>query len=817
MRTITFFVFFILYNLSVLAQEPEYPEDVYYSYQFGNPALTGAGNIVAYGNDMLYLARDIGQTYMFVYDKNNNQKPYGLAKWDGKGWILESPGYLNVNDLIIYGSNLIAAGSFTSINNQPFNYIASWDGSSWLELDGGTNGEIYTLATDGVTLFAGGSFSRVGDTLGSHVALFDGIHWYPMYDEGELAQGTNGEVLDLEASSTDIYTAGGFGTAGGRNVSNIASWTRNPRWNNLSSGTNNKVRAVTWSAFGPVIGGDFTTAGGATVNGVAMFNGTDWQPMGNGANGQVLELTTVSGEAVGYGRFLSPYEYTIARFRNDQWEELGNQTKTITVNNMVSDGQYIWAGTHSSYTKGAYLGGLAYWDTQRWRTLSNALGGYWNANEAVNALQLWNDGSIIAAGNFSLAGGDSIAAICRWNGEMWDDMGAPFAGLSYAAVNTMQMYMNKLYVAGNFTDIAGSGSSNIGAWDGITWSGVAGGVSGEIFALEVFDNQLYAGGDIWQVNGVSQYKIARWDGAQWLGFDNPPSGPVYSFLNSGGMLYVGGLFTVYQNNASFTGIAAWDGSVWHDVGGGVGGVTYPTVRAIAEGTDGIYIGGTFSTVGSNAANNIARWDGAQWHTLGDGLDGDVYVIYTNGNDVYAGGNFTTADGDTVWSFARWDGAQWHRMGNGMHLDLNYPANATVKALLGTEQGLWIGGNFSQAGVYLSNKIAFYSDFKLVTALDENTPKALPENFRLFPAYPNPFNPYTTIAYALPHAAHVRISVYDISGRKIRELLDEVQPAGRHNTRWQGLNHLGQKVPSGLYFVRMQADNFEQSSKIVLLK
>ncbi len=817
MRILSFFFVPILLVMSVMAQQPQYPEDLYYSYRFGNPALSAAGNIVAYGNDMVYLARDIGQSYMVVYDKNNNQKPYGLAKWDGKGWMLESPGYLNVNDLVVYGSNLIAAGRFTAINSQPFNYIASWDGSSWLDIDGGTNGEIYTIATDGTNLYAGGSFSRAGDTVASHVALFDGINWYPMYDEGELAQGTNGEVNDLAISSTGIYVAGAFGTAGGRNVSNIASWARNPLWSNLSSGTNNRVRAVAWSALGPVIGGDFSKAGGADVNGISYFDGSDWQPMGNGANGQVLKLTTVSGEAVGYGRFASPYEYIIARFRNNQWEELGSQTNTITVNNMVSDGQKIWAGTHTSKTKGAYLGGLAYWDTERWRTLSNAIGSYWNANEYVNAMALWNDGSIIAAGNFSLVGGDSIPAICRWNGEMWNDMGAPFANLPYASVNAMKMFMGKLYVAGNFTDIAGSGSSNIGTWDGNIWGGVESGTSGEIFTLEEFNNQLYVGGNIWQINGVSQYNLARWDGSQWLTFDNPPGGTVYSLLNSDGLLYVGGAFTVYQNNEAFSGIAAWNGSAWQDVGGGIAGVTYPTVRAIARGTDGVYIGGTFTTAGSTNANNIARWDGSVWHTLGDGVNGDVYSIYTNGNDVYVGGNFSTANGDTVWSIARWDGSQWHRMGNGMHLELNYPASATVKSFLGTNDGLWIGGNFSQAGVYLSNKIAFYSDFNLVTSLQDSPNGTSPDNFQLYAAYPNPFNPLTTIPYALPRTAHVRISVYDIAGREISELIDETQPPGHYEIRWQGLNHLGKKVPSGLYIIRMQAGGVEQNKKILLIK
>ncbi|RMH60807.1 MAG: T9SS C-terminal target domain-containing protein [Calditrichaeota bacterium] len=810
-------LFIIVLVFPALSQDFEYPEDAYYSNRFGYPALSGGGNIVAIGNDMVYIARDIGQANMISFDKKGYQIPYGLAKWDGNGWTLMAPGYLNVNDLIVYGTAVIAAGKFTEINGEPFNYIASWTGGNWQSLDGGANDEIFTLATDGNSLYAGGRFTRIGDTTASHVALFDGIFWYPMYDQGELAQGTSGEVHDIDAGVSEVYVAGSFGTAGGQNVSNIAAWSRNPFWKNLSTGTNNLVRAVTWSAAGPVIGGDFTTAGGSSdVAGVAYFDGSDWQPMGAGANGQVLELTNISGEAVGYGRFDSPYEYSIARFRNGQWETLG-ATSRITVNNMVSDGANIWAGTHTSYTQGTYLGGLATWDGERWKAPSLALGGYWNAADAVNTLALWTDGSLIAGGSFALVGGDSIKALCRWTGDGWQDMGRPFKDLSYAAVNAMQIYNGKLYVAGYFDDIDGTGSANIGMWDGSTWSGLQTGTSSTIYALGVHNNQLFVGGNFWQVNGQTQYNIASWDGNQWHLFDNPPSGTVYDFLSDDTLLYVGGAMTAYENNSALYGIAAWDGAHWQDVGGGVGGVYQPTIRALVRGADGLYAAGLFTTAGSVNALNIARWDGQQWHALGEGLNGEVHGLYANGNDIYAGGNFVTADGDTVWSIARWDGSTWHRLGNGMHLELNYNATATVKSFLGTEEGLWIGGNFSHAGVYYSNKIALYSDFDPVSDLEKGQKAVRPNDFRLYNAYPNPFNPETTLRYALPRASVVRIDVYDLTGKRVHVLEKGFQTAGTHRVGWNGMNEKGRPMPSGLYIIRMRAGGFEQSRKVVLIK
>jgi hypothetical protein len=90
--------------------------------------------------------------------------------------------------------------------------------------------------------------------------------------------------------------------------------------------------------------------------------------------------------------------------------------------------------------------------------------------------------------------------------------------------------------------------------------------------------------------------------------------------------------------------------------------------------------------------------------------------------------------------------------------------------------------------------------------------------RLFDAYPNPFNPTTTIKYTIKERAHVSLRVYNAAGQLVRTLLDEVQaPDQIQPVTWDGANNAGQTVSSGVYFYKLSTKNFSQTKKMVLLK
>ena len=93
----------------------------------------------------------------------------------------------------------------------------------------------------------------------------------------------------------------------------------------------------------------------------------------------------------------------------------------------------------------------------------------------------------------------------------------------------------------------------------------------------------------------------------------------------------------------------------------------------------------------------------------------------------------------------------------------------------------------------------------------------PTIFSLSQNYPNPFNPTTTFQYALKDEAAVTIKIYNILGKEIITLVNETQPAGYQSITWNGTDHSGNPVPSGIYICQMNAGNYTKSQKMVLMK
>ena len=89
---------------------------------------------------------------------------------------------------------------------------------------------------------------------------------------------------------------------------------------------------------------------------------------------------------------------------------------------------------------------------------------------------------------------------------------------------------------------------------------------------------------------------------------------------------------------------------------------------------------------------------------------------------------------------------------------------------------------------------------------------LPKTFALYQNYPNPFNPETKFLFDVPVQANVEITLYDLLGRKVTTLVNEIKPAGRYSVNWNAANNA-----SGVYFAKMFSEHFSQVRKIMLMK
>ena len=101
----------------------------------------------------------------------------------------------------------------------------------------------------------------------------------------------------------------------------------------------------------------------------------------------------------------------------------------------------------------------------------------------------------------------------------------------------------------------------------------------------------------------------------------------------------------------------------------------------------------------------------------------------------------------------------------------------------------------------------------VSILDET----LPVTFNLYNAYPNPFNPMTTLGYDLPEDGFVNITVYDMMGRKVKTLVNSLQTGGYKSVKWNAMDNQGHLVPAGAYLYKIEFSYFVVTRKMILLK
>jgi hypothetical protein len=99
-----------------------------------------------------------------------------------------------------------------------------------------------------------------------------------------------------------------------------------------------------------------------------------------------------------------------------------------------------------------------------------------------------------------------------------------------------------------------------------------------------------------------------------------------------------------------------------------------------------------------------------------------------------------------------------------------------------------------------------------TSISVPDPVVLPSSFALDQNYPNPFNPNTTFQFALPRKEHVSVSVFDLLGREVATVFSGELNAGVHRRQWDG-----SALPSGVYFYRLQAGDFMDTKKLIVLR
>jgi hypothetical protein len=417
----------------------------------------------------------------------------------------------------------------------------------------------------------------------------------------------------------------------------------------------------------------FATAGGIDVNNIARWDGAAWHSLGNGITGG--ELTSgvcalavdVRGNLYVGGRFNEAGDARaddIAHWDGSAWQPVGDglgEGLDYYVDALAVDRQgKLYAGGRFDIAGAIRANKIARWDDAAWHPLGSGVAGDEGENylTGVSALALDGQGGLYTGGVFTTAGGIGANHIAYWDGTTWQALGEGVNGKIHALVFDGR---GNLYAGGAFTTAGGVNANHIARWDGMAWSPLEEGMDGSVYSLAVDDQgNLYAGGDFTNAGTVNAYYIARWDGGAWHALGSGMNDQVYSLAaDAQGNLYAGGMFTT-AGSVSAKHIARWDGMVWNSLGEGVdGGEFYSNIYTLAVGDqENLYAAGYFTTAGRVNAMNIALWDGTEWRSLGSGISGDdqsrVFALAMDDQgNLFAGGGFTSAGGKPSNYIARW--------------------------------------------------------------------------------------------------------------------------------------------------------------------
>jgi hypothetical protein len=271
------------------------------------------------------------------------------------------------------------------------------------------------------------------------------------------------------------------------------------------------------------------------------------------------------------------------------------------------------------------------------------------------------------------------------------------------------------------------------------------------------------------------------------------------------------------------------GSTWTVTSSGLGS---RSVRAIAPGGGVVFLG-------TNGGVYRSSDTGATWAPANRGLtDLSILALAVSGTSLVAGtataGFFRSTDGGENWAASN-AGVPPPRSvnvlagsGSALFAGTNTYGRSPGDVLLSTDAGIsWTpvedglpGGcivrSFAVCGTDLFAGTAGYAVWKrplaeMVLPVERGA-CLIPERCQLGQNYPNPFNPSTTVRFSIPQRSHVTLKVFDVLGREVATLVDEVRQAGAYTVTWEATGRA-----SGLYLYRMVAGSWSRSGKMVVVR
>ncbi|GAB6283407.1 MAG: hypothetical protein STSR0008_21730 [Ignavibacterium sp.] len=655
---------------------------------------------------------------------------------------------------------------------------------------------IRSIAISGDTVFVGGDFVRFGSntTVRNRLAACSRITntvfpWNPNVDNN---LGTSGSatyqhrINNLIVINDTVYVGGLFSTidTSGGQRKNMAAITKsgtllslNPNPNIIGSGDlANSVNVLLNEGNNIFVGGKFSSINGVKRNYLAAFDAT---------NGNIL-----------------PLDLNINGF---------------SVSNLFVHNSNLFVGGGFSSIGGVSINNLAKVDL-----ITGNVDPSWIINpdlQVDGALGVHND-TLYVSGTFSLIGDSSGSQYRRERNASIDIATGQVTSWNPNANNGFKSFIFQdtlIYVGGIFNFIGDSTRNFLACISSRTalptsWNPNPDGVVNDIALV---GQNIFAAGTFSQVGGILKNRLAQIDKQTGL-------------------------------------VTEWDA-----------GLTNQELNSITVSGDQLYFSGSFQSVGVSERKNLASIniiDGSltSWNPNSDSPVNKIFLDFTN-KRIYLGGYFQTINSDPFTYLAVLDNPEdplpveltsftLNILSSGVELKWQTATevnNYGFEILRSAQNDEWINLGFIQGNgnsnspkdysyvdediknqangkyYYRLKQIDTDGSYKYSESIevdwkdgitDVNDDSNLPKEFSLSQNYPNPFNPSTVINYQLPVNSRVVLKVYDVIGKEVATLINKEQEAGYHTAQFSGKG-----LSSGMYFYKIEAGNFVQVKKMILLK
>lgn len=376
------------------------------------------------------------------------------------------------------------------------------------------------------------------------------------------------------------------------------------------------------------IGGPFNQVDGNNVRGIASWNGTNWDPLGDGIDsfpsggsypGNTWGMTRFGSYLYSCGNFRwageVPARY-LARWNGVVWDTIpGGQPNNVVDDIMVYNNELYICGTFDSVGN-IPASGIARWDGAAWHAIGN---NYPFAPSGWILKMIFYHNDLYVGGIYDDPQGNTCR-LAKWDGTSWQFLTTDLTG-SIADVWDFAVYNDELYVSGLFyAGIGNNPGNSIMRWNDTTWRDVGG--SAEFYShnvpqvrqMCVYNGKLFCAGNFEIMGGIFAFGLASWDGTNWCGYNtsftvNSQECGTFNLAFYNDTLYVGGGFAIVEGD-TMIGIAKWIGGNYVDTCGNATGITesHPNNLDFSLYPNPISNMGTFEAHGTNENFTLVIFD-----------------------------------------------------------------------------------------------------------------------------------------------------------------------------------------------------------------